>query len=247
VRKLLAWDRYDTHEAVAAMNNLCDPELRLWLNLFLPSVKLVKKVRVGSRVRRVYDAARTPFERVRECVQADPEKVAKLEELRKRLDPFQLSRIIERKPERISRLANRRLSPTAEQPTLPETEPLRLGIPQTTRDSHFPSAATTATNLRLHFKCLDNTGYGYTLRWLDRYTTGISARTLKNQKDLENHKVRMTAARRSCSSALLRRRRVKGGPLLFDFRAAALRAFHFTLFMIRKSQNDREFLTAGRT
>jgi hypothetical protein len=78
--------------------------------------------RVGSRVRRVYDAARTPFERVRECLQADPEKVAKLEELRKRLDPFQISRIIERKLERISRLANRRLSPKAEQPTLPETE-----------------------------------------------------------------------------------------------------------------------------
>jgi hypothetical protein len=46
-------------------------------------------------------------------------------------------------------------------------KPLRLGIPQTTRDSHFPTAATT-TNLRLHFQCLDNTSYGYILRWLDR-------------------------------------------------------------------------------
>jgi hypothetical protein len=120
VRKLLAWDRYDTHEAVAAMNDLYSQELRLWLNLFLPSVKLVKKVRVGSRVRRVYEAARTPFERVRECAQADPEKVAKLEGLKKRLDPFQLSRIIERKLERISRLANRRLSPKAEQQAVAE-------------------------------------------------------------------------------------------------------------------------------
>ncbi len=50
VRKLLAWDRYDTHEAVAAMNDLYGQELRLWLNLFLPSVKLLKKVRAGSRV-----------------------------------------------------------------------------------------------------------------------------------------------------------------------------------------------------
>jgi len=120
VRKLLAWDRYDTHEAVAAMNDLYGQELRLWLNLFLPSVKLVKKVRVGSRVRRVYDPARTPFERVRECVQVDPEKVAKLEELRKRLDPFQLSRTIERKLDRIGRLANRRLSPKMEQQTVAE-------------------------------------------------------------------------------------------------------------------------------
>jgi hypothetical protein len=53
VRKLLGGDRYDTHEAVEAINNLYGNELRLWLNLYLPSVKLVKKVRVGSKVRRV--------------------------------------------------------------------------------------------------------------------------------------------------------------------------------------------------
>ncbi len=117
VRKLLAWDRHDTHEAVAAMNDLYRNELRLWMNLFLPSVKLLKKVRVGSKVRRVYDAACTPFERVKSCPQADPQKMAQLAQLRKRLDPFQLSRAIDRKLERISRLANRRLSPRAEQQT----------------------------------------------------------------------------------------------------------------------------------
>ena len=117
VRKLLGWERYDTHEAVEAMNALYRHELRLWLNLFLPSVKLVKKVRVGSKVRRVYDAARTPFERVKACKQADPQRVAALEELTKRLDPFQLSSRIERKLQRIARMANRRLSPKAQQPT----------------------------------------------------------------------------------------------------------------------------------
>jgi transposase InsO family protein len=123
VRKLLGWDRYDTHEAVAAINDLYGQELRLWLNLFLPSVKLLKKVRVGSKVRRVYDAARTPFERVQACRQANLEQVAQLEQLRNTLDPFQLSRIIERKLERISRLANRRLSPKAGQQTTPEAAP----------------------------------------------------------------------------------------------------------------------------
>jgi transposase InsO family protein len=111
VRKLLGWERYDTHGAIEAINDLYRNELRLWLNLFLPSVKLLKKVRVGSKVRRVYDGPRTPFERVRTCPQADREQVAQLEERRKRLDPFQLARTIERKLERIYRLANRRLSP----------------------------------------------------------------------------------------------------------------------------------------
>jgi len=117
VRKLLGWERYDTPEAVEAMNALYRHELRLWLNLYLPSVKLVKKVRVGSKVRRVYDAARTPFERVKACKQADQQSVAALEELTKRLDPFQLSSRIERKLQRIARMANRRLSPKALQPT----------------------------------------------------------------------------------------------------------------------------------
>lgn len=121
VRKLMAWDRYDTHEAVAAMNDLYRHELRLWMNLFLPSVKLLEKVRVGSKVRRVYDGPRTPFERVQACTAADPQKVAQLEALKKSLDPFQLGTLIERKLERIARLANRRLSPKAVQHPLPET------------------------------------------------------------------------------------------------------------------------------
>ena len=111
VRKLLGWERYDRHQAVEAMNDLYGHELRLWLNLFLPSVKLVQKVRVGSKVRRLYDGPRTPFERVRACPQANQQRVAQLEELTKRLDPFQLAKTIERKLDRIYRLANRRLSP----------------------------------------------------------------------------------------------------------------------------------------
>ena len=111
VRKLLGWERYDTHEAVEAMNDLYRNELRLWLNLFLPSVKLLHKVRVGSKVRRVYEGPRTPWERVRDCPQAHQAQLARLENLRKSLDPFQLARTIERKLERIYRLANRRLSP----------------------------------------------------------------------------------------------------------------------------------------
>jgi transposase InsO family protein len=114
VRKLLGWERYDRHEAVEAINDLYGQELRLWLNLFLPSVKLVKKVRVGSKVRRVYDGPRTPLERVRMCRTADREQVVRLEELRKSLDPFQLASTIEGKLERIYRLANRRLSPKPE-------------------------------------------------------------------------------------------------------------------------------------
>ena len=71
VRKLLGWERYDTRNAIDAMNDLYRQELRLWLNLYLPSVKLLRKVRVGSKLRRVYDGPKTPFERVVASKQGD--------------------------------------------------------------------------------------------------------------------------------------------------------------------------------
>jgi hypothetical protein len=116
VRKLLGWERYDSRAAVEAINDLYRHELRLWLNLYLPSVKLVKKVRVGSKLRRVYDAAQTPLERVLACAhQAKKEQVAELKDLRESLDPFQLGKVIDQKLKRIYEMANRRLSPKAMQ------------------------------------------------------------------------------------------------------------------------------------
>lgn len=48
VHKLIGWDRYDSPEALHAMNAL-DDELRIFQNLFQPSMKLLMKVRKGSR------------------------------------------------------------------------------------------------------------------------------------------------------------------------------------------------------
>ena len=116
VRKLLAWDRYDTPQAVEAMNDLYRNELRLWMNLFQPSVKLLRKMRVGSRLCRRYSEAQTPLDRVL-ASGVDPERAAALQALRQRLDPFELGRTIDRKLERIYALANRRLSPRPAAPT----------------------------------------------------------------------------------------------------------------------------------
>ena len=115
VRKLLGWQGYDSQVAVDAINDLYRHELRLWLNLYLPSVKLVQKVRVGSKVRRVYDAAQTPLERVLAGGQFKKEQVAELKKLHLSLDPFHLGKVIDQKLERIYERANRRLSPKATQ------------------------------------------------------------------------------------------------------------------------------------
>ena len=87
------------------MNALYRHELRLFQNLFLPSVKLVRKERVGARLRRRYDTPRTPLDRLHACPAADPATVASWVALRDQLDPFALSQAIDRKIERLVALA----------------------------------------------------------------------------------------------------------------------------------------------
>ncbi len=111
VRKLLGWDRYDSPAALNAINELYRNELRLMMNLFQPSVKLVRKVRRGSRLTRRYDCPQTPLDRLVASGAGDPAQTAALQQLRDRLDPFALAEMIDRKLRRIYRLANRRQSP----------------------------------------------------------------------------------------------------------------------------------------
>jgi hypothetical protein len=101
VRKPLGYGRFDTPQAVQAINDLYRNELRWFQNLFIPSMKLIAKTRVGSKLRRRYDEPKTPFQRVLDSGRGDPAKIAVLRRLRERLNPFELSRIIERKLERI--------------------------------------------------------------------------------------------------------------------------------------------------
>lgn len=108
VRKLIGYDRYDSVEAINAMNDLYRNELRLWMNLFQPSVRLLKTVRHGSRVKRIYDAAKTPLDRLIASGKANRLKIAHLKAVRERTDPFELSRIIDAMLRRIWRLAHYR-------------------------------------------------------------------------------------------------------------------------------------------
>ena len=107
VRKLMGYVRYDSDAALIAMNAVY-ADLRLLQNLFLPSVKLQRKERVGARLRRYYDAPQTPLDRVRVCSQADPVQVAALERQRDRLDPFALAARVDEQLAQVYALANHR-------------------------------------------------------------------------------------------------------------------------------------------
>jgi hypothetical protein len=123
VRKIFGYLRYDSEQAQKAINELYQNELRILQNLFLPSMKLIKKTRVGSKLQRRYDQPQTPLQRLLNCAQADPVKTQELKRLRDQTDPFQLAKRMEQKLERIYQMANQRISPSP-QPTEPHVQPL---------------------------------------------------------------------------------------------------------------------------
>jgi hypothetical protein len=116
VRRLLGWDRYDSGDALTALNDLYRHELRLMMNLFQPSVKLQRKTRVGARLRRVYDVPQTPLDRL--LAAAPNPALEELRQLRARLDPFELAATIEQKLRRIQQLAHRGAVRAAPHPSL---------------------------------------------------------------------------------------------------------------------------------
>lgn len=121
VRKLLGWDRYDTPEALLAINELFEA-LRLFQNLYQPSMKLERKIRKGSRLLRRYDKPRTPLERVRECAAVDRKKVALLERTLKTTDPFELSKQIDQRLQQIYQLTGAADRCPREEPPLKQSQ-----------------------------------------------------------------------------------------------------------------------------
>ena len=108
VRRLVGYDRFASRPALAALQQLYRL-LRLQLNFFRPVRKLASKQRHGGRVRKRYDAAQTPFQRVLAAdVLTTPRRRA-LEAQFAALDPIALARDIQRTLATLWRLAERTL------------------------------------------------------------------------------------------------------------------------------------------
>ena len=101
VRRPLGYLRYETEEELHLINDLYRNELRLFKNFFQPVMKLAKKERVDGRVRRKYDKAKTPYQRLLESRKVLTAEQKTLEALYTSLNPAELKRQIERKLERL--------------------------------------------------------------------------------------------------------------------------------------------------
>ena len=107
IRKFVEYDRHDTQEEVDLLNRLYQ-SLHLLVNWFLPSQKLLHKVRTGSHITKVYDQAQTPCARmlVREDVAEEIKK--RLLATRAGLDLTSLHHEVHRYQEQLDEMAKRR-------------------------------------------------------------------------------------------------------------------------------------------
>ncbi|NIN67838.1 MAG: DDE-type integrase/transposase/recombinase [Anaerolineae bacterium] len=93
IRQAVGYLRYESEQEVALVAQLY-ANLRLLVNYFLPSARLVDKRREGSRIKRIYDRPQSPFRRLLENPAVPTAVKIKLRHGKQNLDPFQLKRNI---------------------------------------------------------------------------------------------------------------------------------------------------------
>ncbi len=100
VREYLGDLRLDTPEQIAALNTLYE-QMWLYYNLFQPVLHLCEKQVVGDTVRRKWDAAKTPYERLLASGVLGSEQQAHLQQLYAQTNPLQLREALYRQLEAI--------------------------------------------------------------------------------------------------------------------------------------------------
>lgn len=97
VRQVFGYHRFDNPKLVPLMNDLYVNELSLLFNFFYPCIKLVDKVRIESKIKKKYDKAHTPYQRLMasNCLTLEQKKM--LQDKFITLDPFDLQKNIQKK------------------------------------------------------------------------------------------------------------------------------------------------------
>ena len=146
VRRHAGYGRYDTEAEVQLLNQLYE-QLRLYVNFFLPSQKLMEKIRQGSRVQKRYDQARTPYRRVLESEQVTERCKKKLRAQYQKLNPAELERQIRRLDEDLLYRATQKWRAAAVDDAVPggKASSFPTGTWKTPPEFPTPTTASTTT------------------------------------------------------------------------------------------------------
>ena len=107
IRQYVGYERFDNIEIVEQLNDLYTSEWRLYFNFFIPSAKLVKKERIGSRIIKKYDYPKTPFQRILDSPYIPQNTKQVLQKQFEELNPFKLQKNMADKIKMIVKNVNR--------------------------------------------------------------------------------------------------------------------------------------------
>ena len=105
VRRLIGYDRYHSQAALLQLNRLY-PLVERYVNFFQPVMQLQEKQRQGARVRKVYDAPRTPYRRLLELGVLSQHQQTRLDQQYQRTNPVKLLKDINKELDRLWLLAD---------------------------------------------------------------------------------------------------------------------------------------------
>ena len=106
VRRVIGYDRFSSKEAFKTLDDVYTL-LRLYVNFFQPVLKLVRKSRNGAKVRKVYDTAQTPYQRLLRSSVLREDKKRELANIYGALNPVTLLKQIRQSVEHLWTLAER--------------------------------------------------------------------------------------------------------------------------------------------
>ena len=93
IRQIVGYFRYDTEEELYWLNRLYG-FLRLYINFFQTVMKMTKKERIGSKVKKRYDDIKTPYKRLVESPYLTDSQKERLNKIYNELDIYELKREI---------------------------------------------------------------------------------------------------------------------------------------------------------
>jgi hypothetical protein len=101
-RRFLGYARYDTEEESVIIKEILKL-VEVYVNFFMPSKKLIEKQRIGNKTKKIYDTARTPYQRLLLSGILKDDKKRELQKLYDSLNPMDLRRKIHRLTEKLNK------------------------------------------------------------------------------------------------------------------------------------------------
>lgn len=129
VRKIVGYDRLDTKDELEVLNSLYQGPLRLYLNFFQPVMKLMEKKRIGGKLIKKYDTAKTPYQRLLKSRSIRKDKKQELTKLYETLNPVKLKTEIEQHLALLRKLVKEQ----KEKKTIPNSQLISVTFPMIKR------------------------------------------------------------------------------------------------------------------